>query len=64
MNYGERGWGGGLQVQYDRGGQVKFYPHERGNRKSLSHAEEGPKSFWVVLTRKHGGGGLECFTVS
>ena len=36
-NYGEGGGG----LQNGRGGHVKFYPYEKGGRKSFSHAEGG-----------------------
>ena len=40
-NYGE---GGGCKT--GGGGHVKFYPYEKGGRKSFSHAEGGHKQFW------------------
>ena len=38
-NYGEGGYKTG-------GGDVKFYPYEKGGRKSFSHAEGGHNKFW------------------
>ena len=32
-----------------RGGDVKFYPYEKGGGKSFSHAEGGHKKFGVVF---------------
>ena len=37
-NYGEGG------LQNERGGHVKFYPYEKGDGKSLNHAEGGAQT--------------------
>ena len=39
--------GGGV-LQYSTGGQVKFYPYNKGSRISYSHAEGGHRRFWEL----------------
>ena len=61
------GRGGGGATQREGGGQLKFYPYEKGDGKSFSHAEGGnANSFQPLRGRKmfypipKGGGGRGC----